>query len=174
VLRFDVSAGTAKSTASRAGRSARRCSRRRSDAPTRGGYILTFAINLATMESTFVILDAEDFAASRWRRELRGGALGLHGKLVPEHVKRRPNLMLSIVLGFLPGSSWPHSASTRSFRHCYCRSLPPRSPRFGNSVRDRPRSWTLPPSYSRLCRGRRSGLRGWRSRPTCPCWVTSR
>jgi carotenoid cleavage dioxygenase-like enzyme len=49
------------------------------------GYILTFATNIATMESTFVILDAEDFAGEPAAVvELpRRVPLGLHGNWYP-------------------------------------------------------------------------------------------
>ena len=45
------------------------------------GYILTFATNIATMESTFVILDAEDFASEPAAvvKLPRRVPLGLHG-----------------------------------------------------------------------------------------------
>jgi carotenoid cleavage dioxygenase len=49
------------------------------------GYILTFATNLATMESTFVILDAENFAGERAAvvKLPRRVPLGLHGNWYP-------------------------------------------------------------------------------------------
>lgn len=49
------------------------------------GYILTFATNLATMELTFIILDAEDFAGEAVAvvRLPRRVPLGLHGNWYP-------------------------------------------------------------------------------------------
>jgi carotenoid cleavage dioxygenase-like enzyme len=49
------------------------------------GYILTFATNIATMESTFVILDAEDFAGEPAAvvKLPRRVPLGLHGNWYP-------------------------------------------------------------------------------------------
>ena len=49
------------------------------------GYVLTFATDLATMESTFVIVDAEDFsgAPAAVVKMLRRVPLGLHGNWYP-------------------------------------------------------------------------------------------
>jgi carotenoid cleavage dioxygenase-like enzyme len=62
LLRFDLPRRIVEVHTSRAGRSGRPSSRRAGRTEEEAGYILAFATNVATMESTSIILDAEDFA----------------------------------------------------------------------------------------------------------------
>jgi carotenoid cleavage dioxygenase len=86
LLRFDVSRGTAevhRFPGWAIGEAVFAPKTGRTD--EEGGYILTFATNLATMESTFVILDAEDFAGEPVAvvKLPRRVPLGLHGNWYP-------------------------------------------------------------------------------------------